>query len=140
MRGRKGLLIIIGLILVAVTSVLAKNYNSIFYRGTFISAKEAEKRWGKVDLDTEKWKKASIPDRAKMASSVVANKKNFIGKTNLEIKEMFGSYDSYYVNDPVPAYTIQANTQAGGGERWDLVFLIGKGNKVFDVKIHRQYP
>jgi hypothetical protein len=139
MKSKKRVLILIGLIMIVFTSLLAKNYNNIFYRGPFISVKDAEKRWGRTDFDAEKWRKANISDRAKMASSIIISKKNFIGKTNLEIKEIFGPHDSYYVNDPIPAYTIQSNTTSGG-ERWDLVFLIDQNNKVFDIKIHRQYP
>ncbi len=139
MKNRKKFLILIVLSLIVTGSLIAKNYKNIFYKGHFISAKEAEKRWGKINIELEKWKTANIADRAKMASSIVINKKNFIGKTNLEIKQIFGDYDSYYINDPVPAYTIQENSPAGG-ERWDLVFLIDKDNKVFDIKIHRQYP
>lgn len=136
---KKLLIFLVALVLITTLSLLANNSKYFFYRGTFISAKEAQKRLGKIDIDLIKWKTASIADRAKMASSIVINKKGFIGKTNLEIKQIFGENDSYYVNDPVPAYVIQENTPSGG-ERWDLVFLIDKDNNVFDIKIHRQYP
>ena len=136
---KKLLIFLILLVLITTPSLIAKNYKSFFYKGTFISAKEAQKRWGKIDMDLVKWRSISIPERAKMASSIVNNKKDFIGKNNLEIKQIFGENDSYYVNDPVPAYTIQENNPSGG-ERWDLVFLIDKNNKIFDIKIHRQYP
>lgn len=139
MKNKKKILLLVALSLIIAGSLIAKNYKSFFYKGTFISAKEAEKRWGKTDINLDKWKTATITERAKMVSSIVANKKDFVGKTNLEIKQIFGNYDSYYINDPVPAYTIQENSPAGG-ERWDLVFLIDKNNKVFDIKIHRQYP
>jgi len=139
MKNKNKLLVLVILSLAITGSLIAKNYKNIFYKGIFINAKEAEDRWGKTDLNLEKWRTASVVDRAKMASSIVANKKNFIGKTNQEIRQIFGNYDSYYVNEPIPAYTLQENSPSGG-ERWDLVFLLDKDNKVFDIKIHRQYP
>ncbi len=120
-------------------AVSKANKSAIFYRGTFLNSDEIKDKWGNEKLDLGLWNKGVVRQRSKMAYNIIVNKKTYIGKTNLDIKKIFGSWDSYYVNDTVPSYTVQENS-GQKHERWELVFMIDQNSKVFDIKVHRNYP
>jgi len=125
-------------ICIAVT-LFAANYTNLFYKGTFLNEKDVIAKWGSEEFTENRWKTSTIPERTRMVASLLRNKQKYIGKTNIEIREIFGDPDSHYLSEALPAYTIQENTPAGG-ERWDVVFLINKENKIIDIRVHRNYP
>ena len=74
------IIILISFSLIITACLFAKDYTKIFYRGTFLSQKEAEKKWGTKELDVNSWKNGTIQDRAAMTSSLLKNKKNTLEK------------------------------------------------------------
>lgn len=120
--------------------LLAANFYNLIYRGTFLNEKDTRAKFGNLTFTIPKWKKADVPTRAKMAASLLKNKKLFIGKKYHEIWDQLGQSDSYYHSDMLPAYTILENAPEGKSERWHVVFLLNKDNKILDVRVHRQYP
>ncbi|MFH1222773.1 MAG: hypothetical protein V1647_00345 [Pseudomonadota bacterium] len=87
--------------------LFAKNYTKMFYKGTFLSQKETEKKWGTKELDMNAWKSGTIQNRSAMTASILKNKKKYIGKLNTDIAAIFGKPDSYYISDLIPSYIIQ---------------------------------
>ena len=133
------IILLISFSLIITACLFAKDYTKMFYRGTFLSQKEAEKKWGTKELDINSWKNGTIQDRAAMTASLLKNKKKYIRKPNTEIVTLFGKPDSYYISDLIPAYVVQEYKKEGD-EGWELVFLIDRNDKIIDIKAHRQYP
>ena len=126
-------------IFVVASVLFAVNYKELFHRGKFLDVGEVGNKWGKAQFTKKKWQNASTEERGKMAASLLKQKKKYIGLFNYEITEKLGSSTSHYVSDLIPAYLIEY-TGVKGDEVWELVFLIDKHNKVWDVRVHRHYP
>jgi hypothetical protein len=138
---KKGKYIMLSIVALSfITYLFASSVKSgIFYRGTFLKTEEVKKKWGDKKTDVELWKKGMAEQRAGMAYDIMINKKLYIGKKNVEIKNIFGKWDSYYINDSVPSYVIQ-ESKSEKEECWELVFKIDQDGRVFDIAVHRNYP
>ena len=107
-----------------------------FWRGDTMSAKEAEKRWGKIEFNAEKFKNSDLKVRSLMAASIQENEKLFKGKSVLEIRELLGPTDGFYFSDVYPTYLIQVGKNHSE-ETWQLVFLLNNKRNVEKVIIHK---
>ena len=98
------------------------------------------KRWGQQALDVETFKQASKKfdhkARAKMACSLLKNKKKYIGKHRSQIRQLFGEHDGFYFTDRYPAYMIE-QADVKNKKSWQILFFIGSGGKITDVAVHK---
>ena len=128
---------IIGLFAAGATlTTIAFGLTKTFVRGETISESEVEKKWGLEEFSAEKFKSAAIEQRAKMAASLLKNKKNFIGQDRSEIRKTLGNYSGYYISGMYPTYLIQDKTD-NSNEAWQLVFLIDAKGKITDIISHK---
>lgn len=109
-------------------------YAQLVWFGKTMSVTDAQKRWGLENFDADKFKNGSRPTRAKMAVSIVKNKKTWIGKSFPAIKKELGEHDGFYFTDWIPAYFI-TDAEKKGDEAWQVVFLPGNDRKVKDIII-----
>ena len=107
-----------------------------FWFGKTLSPTQAEARWGKGEFITDRFKSGKPDERAKMAVSLVKEKKLWIGKEVKEVRQKLGSHDGYYFTDWIPAYLIQVG-KSQKEETWQIVFLPDNDYKVKDIIIHR---
>lgn len=106
----------------------------LIWFGKKMSASKAEARWGSEPFDAKKFKDGDYPTRAKMAASLIKNKKQWIGRPLTDIREQLGSHDGYYFTDMVPAYLITWGEKKGD-ETWQIVFLPDTEYKVKELII-----
>ena len=97
---------------------------------------KVKQTWGGADFSAEKFKTALPSEKAKMAYSLINNKK-YIGKSVLEIREELGDPDGYYFSDLYPAYKITDPPLQKGDDVWQIVFLIDKNKKISEVVVHK---
>lgn len=74
--------------------------------------------------------------RAKMAASLLKEKKKFLGLERTKVRELLGDYSGFYTSGMYPTYLIQETGQ-GSEEAWQLVFLIDEDGLVRDVIVHK---
>lgn len=101
----------------------------------WMELKTAEKRWGKSIFSEEKFRNASMSDRAKMTVSLIESKK-YIGKDMAEVKNALGPYTGYFFSDHIAAYQIYAGWKTNENT-WNIVFLPGLNGKIKDIRIHK---
>ena len=130
-------LIFIFFILITSISILYLSGFYFKYR-EFMGVKEACKRWGEQGLDPIQFKFADEDEskRAGMVCSLIRNKKKYIGKNGLEIRNLFGDYSGHYFSEMYPAYLIES-AKKDGEDSWQIVFLINKEGKVKDIVVHK---
>lgn len=114
------------------TNLFAKH----FWRGKTLSAQEVSRQWGTTPFDEAKFKEGDEKVRAAMAYSILTKKREFIGKSVLEIREQLGSPDGYYFSDVFPAYLIHRGKGANE-DSWQIVFLLTNERRVDDVIVHK---
>lgn len=134
MRRTVFLLSILGLAgLTASFSLLADHP---IWRGKTLSAEETAKRWGKTELDIERFKNGDEKIRASMAYSLLQNKPKFTEKFVTEIRALFGNPDGFYFKDVFPAYIIQT-AKTHEQETWQIVFVLNSQRHVKDIIVHK---
>lgn len=106
----------------------------LIWFGKTMSAAEAQRRWGSEEFDAARFKKGDMPARAKMASSLIKHKNQWIGKSVQELKKSIGEHDGFYFTDTIPAYFI-TDAQKEGDEAWQIVFLPDNARNIKDVII-----
>ena len=122
------------LVLVAAMDAMAAVKS--FWPGQVLSKTEIARKWGKAPLDKSKFKAGSEDERAKMAFSILENKKEFIGVDSTEIRKVLGDFDGFYFRDSIPTYVIHvANNDTDSS--WQLVFLVDGNFKVSDVIVQK---
>ena len=124
--------IVIALLVLSAGFATAKH----FWRGETMSAQQGAKKWGTHPFEKEKFKTGDDHSRATMASSLLQNQKNFVGKRPSEIREELGNPDGFYFSDMFPAYFIERG-QKEGEDSWQLVFLLDRNEKVAEIIIHK---
>jgi hypothetical protein len=124
------------LLIVITTLALTAFAADHFWRGKTLSADEVGKRWGKTELNIEKFQKGDEKVRAAMAYSLLKNQGQYKGKFVLDIRKDFGSPDGFYFSDVFPAYLIQ-RAHSQNEEAWQIVFLLDKDRKVQKVIVHK---
>jgi hypothetical protein len=108
-----------------------------FSRNEFLSIKEAEKKWGKAQFDTKKFKEGNEAQKASMSVSLILSKR-FIGKPLKSVRDELGSPDGYFENDAIPAYILTPDSKDKKTDVWQLIFLPDKDwKKIDEVKIHK---
>lgn len=124
--------IILSLVLIS-CSVLAVGH---FWRGRTMSLKEVGDRWGKADLNIEKFREGDSAARSTMAYSILKKKKEFKGKFVLELRKELGDPNGFYFSDVFPAYFIQEG-KTRQDETWQIVFLLDQSRHVEDIIVHK---
>nr|AIA17298.1 hypothetical protein [uncultured bacterium] len=125
---------LLGFSLIFVVSAVASVKH--FWRGPTMSQAEVAKRWGESPFVAEKFKAGDMKTKASMASSILKNKKQFLGKDTIELRKELGDPDGFYFRDSFPAYLIHL----GDGKKdyaWQIVFLLDNDFKVGEVIVHR---
>ena len=108
-----------------------------YHADEFMSAQQAEKKWGFKALDKKAFKADSIDIKAPMAVDIIKNKK-YVGTDMLTVRKELGDPDSYFFSDTIYAYKIMT-FPGENKENWHLVFIPdAKLEKVKDVKIHKK--
>lgn len=107
-----------------------------FWFGKTMTPIQAEHRWGKGTFSAEVFKKSSPDGRAKIAASLLRQKKQWIGKSLSGIKEVLGEESGHYFTDWIPTYLIEIGKN-DGDETWQIVFVPDNEYKVKDIIIHR---
>lgn len=109
----------------------------LFSRNEYLSIKEAEKKWGKAEFNTEKFKEGNEAQKASMSVSLILSKR-FIGKPLKSVREELGAPDGYFENDTIPAYILTPDSKDKKTDVWQLIFLPDRDwKKVDEVKIHK---
>ncbi len=120
-------------IILAVASVSGAKH---FWRGEVLPIDQVGQKWGKGPFDLDKFKNAAEGDRAKMAYSLLKEKKKFVGKDAVAIRQEFGDWDGFYFRDSFPAYLIQSRTKESE-TAWQIVFQLDNDFKVADIFVHK---
>ena len=121
------------LVLFCIIALAATGY----YRGDFMSSKEAQKKWGIKVLDKNLFKNGDHTKRESMAVYIVVNNL-YVGKPMKLVRTELGDPDSYFFSDTIYAYKIMP-FPGEGKEIWHLVFIPDdKLEKVKEVKIHKK--
>ena len=125
---------LIGICFLAVFSAQAK----YIWPWERMSPKKVCKRWGETPLNAEKFKNAenNQPLRAGMACSILKNQEQYIGKSPLQIREIFGAPDGYYVSEIFAAYLIGAADRRGL-DSWQILFLLDVRDRVSEIVVHK---
>lgn len=129
---------VVTILFISLFYVWAKSSSKHFWHGDLMSEKKVCERWGKQALNVKKFKSAGEGSsvRAKMACSLIKNKKKFLGKDTGEIMKLFGSCDGHYFSDMIPAYLIEIASKKGQ-DSWQIVFLIDRRERVSDIVVHK---
>ncbi len=106
------------------------------FDGEMLTAQQIKNKFGEKKFTPEGFKIANDVDRAGMASSLIANKKQFLEKSVDQIRRMLGENTGYFWNDFVPAYLIGEGWKSKG-DTWQIVFLPDKNKKVRDVIVNK---
>lgn len=107
----------------------------------YLSTGEACRRWGERPLDVATFRSAEEdkPTRAAMACSLLRTQDDYVGMHRREILMLFGSPDGYYYTEMQPTYLIEVaktGTQRTQ-DTWQIVFLIDRDRKVYEVVVHK---
>ena len=71
-----------------------------------------------------------------MACSLLKAQEDYVGMHRREIGPLFGNFSGYYHSELHPTYLIEVpNTKEQ--DRWQIVFLIGRDEKVSQVFVHK---
>ena len=127
------LLLVFGLFL---TPSVMSAIGSHFWFGKTITALRAETVWGKETFANEKFKNGTVAERAKMAASLLRQKKAWKGRPLTDVTTLLGQHDGFYFTDSIPAYLIQI-PEKSGEEAWQVVFLPNSDRMVEDIIIHK---
>ena len=107
-----------------------------FWRGEVLSLAQVSKRWGSLVFDEVAFKNGSMEQKAKMASSLLKNQKQYIGIDRGVIRERLGNYDGYYFSDMFPTYMIEEG-KTDQEDSWQIVFLLDRNEKVSEIIVHK---
>ena len=124
--------------LILLTGVTAWAYDSLSpfeSKQEWMDLKAAEKKWGNEEFSAQKFKTASLDERAKMAVGLIKSK-TFLGKSPEAVKAELGPYTGYFFSDRIPAYLLNEGWKKNENT-WSLVFLSTVTGKIKDVRIHK---
>ncbi len=108
-----------------------------YFKAKFLTAAEAEKKWGVQTLDIKKFKSGDVASRAPMAVDII-KRSLYVNKTRQSVREELGDPDSYYFSDTIYAYKI-IPFPGKDKENWHLVLIPDeKLEKIKEVKIHKK--
>ena len=105
------------------------------YGETYMTAEQAQKKFGTKPFDPDKFKKGDSKLKGEMAADLIL-KKTFIGKRLKAVRELLGPPDGYFENKGVLAYII--SPEVSKKDIWQIIFLPDKDwKRVDEVKIHK---
>jgi hypothetical protein len=108
-----------------------------FFGAEFMKVSVAEKKWGKLALNIEKFRTGDLSKRTPMAVDIV-KRSLYVGKSRKTVRQDLGDPDSYFFSDTIYAYKIMPFPGVDK-EIWHLVFIPDdKLEKVKEVKIHKK--
>ena len=121
---------------VCLASVAADNL--YLSRWEYMTAAQAEEKFGKTPFTVETFRKASVTERGTMAASLLRSKYG-IGKDKTQIKEVLGPYSGFFWNESLPVYIVHEKS-APEDKIWQLVFIPGNDGKITEVRIQNNKP
>lgn len=122
--------------LLSVILIGLSSFGEVFFGAEFLKPSAAKKKWGILTFKADKFKTLGEKEKGAMATDVI-EKKIYIGKDMLLIRNELGTPDSYFFSDTIYAYKI--TEPAADKESWHLIFIPDeKLEKVKDVKIHKK--
>jgi hypothetical protein len=118
-------------------SIIICGIAAAFYQSTYMTASQAEKKWGVTSLNKDIFRSGDLNKRAAMAVDIV--KKNlYVGQDMNLVRKELGDPDSYFFSATIYAYEIMPFPGAEK-ENWHLVFVPDKNlEKVQEVKIRKK--
>jgi hypothetical protein len=103
---------------------------------TYLSLKQAEKKWGIVSFDPKTFKTQSEIKKGAMAVDLVKSKK-YIKSFLRDVAKEMGDPDSYFFSDTIMAYEITPPEE--NKEQWHIIFIPDQNlERVKDVKIRKK--
>jgi hypothetical protein len=103
---------------------------------TYLSLKQAEKKWGIVSFDPKTFKTQSEIKKGAMAVDLVKSKK-YIKSYLKDVAKEMGDPDSYFFSDTIMAYEITPPEE--NKEQWHIIFIPDQNlERVKDVKIRKK--
>jgi len=130
---KKVTLYLIFLIITSVNHIVWANYR---VRGETLSLSMVEKKFGESPFDIKKFAEGGEQVRAQMASALLKNKKQFIGKSNYQIRDTVGNFTGHYISGLYPTYMIYSAKDYSVSS-WQIVFLIDAEGLVQDIVVHK---
>jgi len=118
------------------TFLSLKSFADTYWGSDFLTADEAQKKWGVTSFVAEKFKNSK--EKTKQSMAVDAVKRNlYVGVDMLSVRKNIGTPDSYFFSDTIYAYKI--TEPAENKESWQLIFIPDeKLEKVKEVKIRKK--
>ena len=108
-----------------------------FYQAEFMSAQQAQKKWGSAIFDPIAFKAESYKNKPTMAVGLI-KKPIYVGKDMLEVKKELGDPTGYFFSDTIYAYLITDPSDKKSGV-WQIVFIPDEDlKKVKEIKIHKK--
>ena len=103
---------------------------------TYLSLKQAEKKWGILSFDPKTFKTQSEIKKGAMAADLLKSKK-YIKSDLRDVAKEIGDPDSYFFSDTIMAYEITAPEE--NKEQWQIIFIPDQNlERVKDVKIRKK--
>ena len=124
----------VNLIFILLISYMA--YAQTYLNGTFLSIKDAKKRWGSIEYNAAEFTKSTEQKKGAMSFNLIM-KKTYINKAMSKVRAEMGTPDSYFFSDTIYAYEITPPEE--NKEQWQLIFIPDdKLEKVKEIKIHKK--
>lgn len=105
------------------TFLSLKSFADTYWGSDFLTADEAQKKWGVTSFVAEKFKNSK--EKTKQSMAVDAVKRGlYVGVDMLSVRKNIGAPDSYFFSDTIYAYKI--TEPAENKESWQLILLLMK--------------
>ena len=118
------------------TLICIFGYAAIMLGETYLSLKQAEKKWGIVSFDPKTFKTQSENKKGAMAADLLKSKK-YIKSYLRDVAKEMGDPDSYFFSDTIMAYEITPPEE--NKEQWHIIFIPDQNlERVKDVKIRKK--
>ncbi len=124
------------LIFVMFLSVAYALSGTSYLNGTFLSLKDAKKKWGSLEFKASEFIKSNERQKGSMAVNLL-EKKYYVNASMSKVRTEIGTPDSYFFSDTIYAYEITPPEE--NKEQWQLVFIPDDNlEKVKEIKIHKK--
>lgn len=125
-----------GISLIIVLLISYMTYGDSYLFGTYLSIKEAKKKWSSIEFNASEFTKSSEQKKGAMSVNLI-EKKIYKNKPMSVVRAEMGDPDSYFFSDTIYAYEITPPEE--GKEQWQLIFIPDdKLEKVKEIKIHKK--
>lgn len=123
-------------LIVVILSATCALSGTSYLNGTFLSLKEAKKKWGTLEFKASEFIKSNERQKGSMAVNLL-EKKSYVNGLMSTVRAEIGAPDSYFFSDTIYAYEISSPEE--NKEQWQLVFVPDdKLEKVKEIKIHKK--